>query len=161
MIERLAAGAAGEQRAGNVDHVRRTATLVDDGRAALGAKAARGLGRLVLETREAVLALGDAETLAPASDISRVNSAMRAAARRRMIMPGPARRHVNLKGDLAAQALPGGGLAGGYGFGFLFGGFGFFFGKHGGCVLMFRQSPSFRGRKRTRELENSGLGPLA
>jgi hypothetical protein len=29
-----------------------------------------------------------------------------------MIMPGPARRHVDLEGNLAAQALTGGGLAG-------------------------------------------------
>ena len=36
-----------------------------------------------------------------------------------MIVPGPARRHVDLEGDLAAQALAGGGLAKHDGFGFL------------------------------------------
>src|SRR5882724_1972820 len=36
---------------------------------------------------------------------------MSAAARWRMIMPGPARRHVDFEADLAAQALAGGRLA--------------------------------------------------
>src|SRR5437660_7434081 len=38
VIERLAAGAARKQRAGDVDHVRRAGALVSDGRAAAGAE---------------------------------------------------------------------------------------------------------------------------
>src|SRR5437588_6513761 len=72
------------------------------------AKAARGFCSLVLEARDGSLALGDAKTLAPASDIGRVRRAMRAPARRRMIMPGPARGHIDLETDFSAQALTGG-----------------------------------------------------
>src|SRR5882757_11349013 len=42
VIERLAAGAAREQRARDIDHVRRAGTLVDERRAALRAEAAHG-----------------------------------------------------------------------------------------------------------------------
>src|SRR6266699_1651586 len=72
------------------------------------AEAAHGLCSLVLEARDGSLALGDAKTLAPASDIGRVRRAMRAPARRRMIMPGPARGHIDLETDFSAQALTGG-----------------------------------------------------
>src|SRR5216683_6065604 len=105
VIERLAAGAAREQRARDVDHVRRAGTLVDERRAALRAEAAHGLCGLVFVARDQGLALGDTKTLAPASDIGRVGRTMRASACRGMIMPRPARRHVDLEGDLAAQAL--------------------------------------------------------
>jgi hypothetical protein len=54
---------------------------------------------------------------------------MRAAAGDRMIVPGPARRHVDLEGDLAAQASAGGGFAECDGFCLFL--FRFFFGKHG------------------------------
>src|SRR5438477_95432 len=54
---------------------------------------------------------------------------MRAPARRRMIVPGPARRHVDLEAHLAAQALAGGGFSERHRFGFLLFGF-FLFGKH-------------------------------
>src|SRR5882672_12514082 len=105
VIERLPAGAAREQRARNIDHVRRAGALIGNGRAAARAEASYGLGCLVLVTREAGLAFGDAEALAPASDIGCIRRTMRAAAGRRMIVPGPACRHVDLEGDLAAQAL--------------------------------------------------------
>src|SRR5258708_34335313 len=72
------------------------------------AEAARGFRGLVLEARDGGLAPGDAKTLAPASDIGRVGRAMRAPARRRMIMPGPARGRVDLERDFSAQALTGG-----------------------------------------------------
>src|SRR4029450_4569908 len=97
----------------------RARAFIADRRAAAGAEASNGLGRPVLIAGEAGLALGDPETLAPASDIGCIGRAMRATARRRMIVPGPARRHVDLEGDLAAQALAGGGLAERDGFGFL------------------------------------------
>src|SRR5579872_2824775 len=107
MVERLAPGAAGEERARDVHHVRRTRTLVEQRRAAMRAKAAYGFCSLVLETRDVRLALDDTKTLAPASDIGRVRRAVRAPARRRMIVPGPAGRRVDLEADPAAQALTG------------------------------------------------------
>src|SRR5437868_2159716 len=103
VIERLPPGAAGEQRARDVDHMRRARAFIGDRRAAMRAETAHGLGGLVLIAREAGLALDDTKTFAPASDIGCIGRAMRAAARRRMIVPGPARRHVDLEGDLAAQ----------------------------------------------------------
>src|ERR1700687_357180 len=69
------------------------------------AKAAGGFCQFVLEAGDASLAPGDAKSLAPASDIGRIGRAMRATARRRMIVPGPARRRVDLETDFAAQAL--------------------------------------------------------
>src|SRR5258708_36007011 len=105
VIERLPTSAAREQRAGNVDHVRRASAFVGDRRAATGTEAAHGFRRLVLVTRNRGLALDDPEALAPAADIGGIGRAMRAAARRRMIMPGPARRYIDLETHLAAQAL--------------------------------------------------------
>src|SRR5665647_1239353 len=105
VIERLPAGAARKQRARDVDHVRRTRALVKQRRAAARTKMARGPGRLVLVARDSRLAFCDAETLAPASDVSGIGRAVGAARGRRMIMPGPARRHVDLERNRAAQAL--------------------------------------------------------
>src|SRR5258708_38368402 len=73
------------------------------------AEAAHGFCGLVLEARDGSLAPGDAQTLAPASDIGGVGRAMGAPARGRMIMPGPARGHIDLERDFSAQALTGGG----------------------------------------------------
>src|SRR5690349_18515315 len=98
--------------------MRRAWAFIGDRRAAMRTEAAHSFGRLVLVAGEAGLSLGDPKTLAPAPDIGCIRRAMRAAARRRMIMPGPARRHVDLEGDLAAQALAGGGFAERYGLGF-------------------------------------------
>jgi len=111
VIERLPPGAIGKQRAGNVHHMRRTRAFVEQRRAAARAKAAHGFGALVLEPRNSRFTLGDAKPLAPASDIGRIGRAMRAPASGRMIVPGPARRRVDLEADLAAQALTGGGFA--------------------------------------------------
>src|ERR1700760_5201369 len=61
VIERLAAGAATEQRTRDVDHVRRAAAFVNERRAATRTEAARGAGRLVLVTRDRCLALDDTE----------------------------------------------------------------------------------------------------
>src|SRR5216684_2190030 len=96
------------------------------------AEAAHGFCSLVLEACDASLALGDAKTLAPASDISRIGRAMRAPARRRMIMPGPARGRVDLETDFSAQALAGGGTPWFRCF----------------CHLRFPSPPSLRGAKR-------------
>src|ERR1700681_3065337 len=65
VIERLTAGAAGEQRARDVHHVRRAGALVSKRCAAMGAEAAGGFRGLVLETRNRRLASGDAKALAP------------------------------------------------------------------------------------------------
>src|SRR5262249_55235276 len=114
---RLAAGALVEQRAGDIDHVRAARTLIGDRRTAMGAEAARGLGDLVRVAGERGFARGDAEALLPAPDIGRIGRTMGAARGGGVIVPGPARRNVDLEGDLAAQALPGGGARSDCGFG--------------------------------------------
>src|ERR1700722_5430423 len=105
VIERLPAGAARKQRARDVHHMRRARALVSDWRAAADTEAAHGFRGLVLVARDGGLAPGDAEALAPAADIGRIRRAMRAAAGGRMIVPGPARRRIDLELDGAAQAL--------------------------------------------------------
>src|ERR1700753_4337625 len=85
--------------------------FVKQRRAAARAKAAYCFRRLVFEARNPRVALDNAKTLAPASDIGRVGRAMRAPATERMIVPGPARRRIDLEADLTAQALTGGRLA--------------------------------------------------
>src|SRR5450432_1093228 len=116
MIERLAAGAAGEQRARDVDHMRRARAFVNQWRTASPAKAARGFRGLVLEARDLGFALGDPKAFAPASDIGRIRRTVRAPAAERMIVPGPACRRVDRKADATAQALTCDGLADGGGF---------------------------------------------
>src|SRR6266581_1147430 len=69
------------------------------------AETPRGLGALVLVARDGGFAARDTKALAPASDIGGIGRTMRAPATGRMIMPGPARRHIDFEGDLAAQAL--------------------------------------------------------
>src|SRR5438034_4438842 len=96
------------------------------------AKAARGFCGLVLEAPDGGLAPGDAKPLAPASDIGRVSRAMGAPARRRMIVPGPARGHIDLETDFSAQALAGGDTPCCRCF----------------CHLRFPSPPSLRGAKR-------------
>src|SRR5579859_1917509 len=105
VIQRLTSGAIREQRTWDVDHVRRTRALVNQRRAAALAERAPGLGRRIVEASDHVIARDDAKTLAPASDIGRIRRAMRAAAGGRMIVPGPARRHVDLESDIATEAL--------------------------------------------------------
>src|SRR5260370_38675425 len=92
--------------------MQRTRALIKPRRAAVSGKAAHGLCHFVLVAHDGCLALGDPETLAPASDVGRIRRAMRAPARGRMIVPGPARRRVDLEADPAAQALTVGRLAG-------------------------------------------------
>src|SRR5580692_7266810 len=117
VIERLAAGTIGKQRAGNVEHMRRARALVDQGRAATLAKAAPGLGRRILEMRNIALAARDAKALAPASDIGRIGRAMGAPACLGMIVPGPARRNIDLERNMAAKAFTLGDACGFGGFG--------------------------------------------
>src|SRR5205807_861472 len=107
VIKRLPPGTSRKQRARDVDHVRRARAFVSQRRTAMLAKAPRGLRRLVLVARDGGTTLGDAEALAPASDIGGIGGAMGAPAARRMIVPGPARRHIDLETDFSAQALTG------------------------------------------------------
>src|SRR3954471_11990758 len=90
MVERLPAGAAQEQRARDVHHVRRARALVKQRRAAARAKTSRGLCRLVLEAVDCRHPPGETKTLPPAPDIGGVGRTMRAAAGAGMIVPGPA-----------------------------------------------------------------------
>src|SRR5665213_1618886 len=66
---------------------------------------AHSAGRLVLIAPDVALTLGDPKALAPASDIGGVGGAMGAAGGLRMIMPGPARRRIDLETDFCAEAL--------------------------------------------------------
>src|SRR4051812_38591721 len=107
MIKRLAAGARREQRARDVDHVRRAGALVGQRRAAGATEATHRLRARVLVTTDQVFAGRDAEALAPASDIGRVGRPVGAPSRGGMVVPRPARRHIDLEGDAAAEAAPG------------------------------------------------------
>src|SRR3954453_6350609 len=102
VIERLPAGAATEKRARDIHHMPWPRALVYDRRSAARAETAHRFAGSVLVAHDLALALGDAKTLAPASDIRCVSRAMRPPAFRRMIVPGPARWYVDLKADAAA-----------------------------------------------------------
>jgi hypothetical protein len=105
VIARLPSGALIEERARDVDHLRRVGALVEERRAAARAETAHRSRGLVPEPGDAGGALGDAEPASPAPDIGGIGSAMRAAARFRVIVPRPARRNVDLELHLAADAL--------------------------------------------------------
>src|SRR5271166_3083546 len=83
VIKRLPAGAPGKQRARDVDHMRRARAFVSERRAAMLAKTARGLRRLVLVAGDGGVTARDAKALAPAPDIGGVGRAMRPTARLR------------------------------------------------------------------------------
>src|SRR5206468_12003402 len=91
--------------------------FIGDRRAAMGTEAARGLGCLVLVAGQRGFSRNDPKALLPAADIGGIRRAVGAAAGGRMIMPGPARGDIDFEGDLAAEALAGGGSCGGCGFG--------------------------------------------
>src|SRR6185436_12856889 len=76
VIQRLAAGAALEQRARDIDHVRRMRALVEQRRPAAAAEAAHRPGWLVLVARDLACSGGQAKALAPAAHISGVGGAM-------------------------------------------------------------------------------------
>src|SRR5262249_36177394 len=61
-------------------------------------------GFLVLVAGDAVLAFDDAKALAPTADIGRIGGAVREAARRGMVVPGPARGVIDLEAHPAAEA---------------------------------------------------------
>ena len=83
VIEGLAAGTAGEECPRDIDHVRRALALVKQRRPAPGAEAS---GQLCLRILEA---LHHAGVLARTADIGCIRGAVRATARRGVIVPGP------------------------------------------------------------------------
>src|SRR5579885_109650 len=83
MVAGLAAGARGEERPRNIDHVPRLPALIEERRAAVGTKAARRFGLGVLEARDTFSAQRDARVLSPASDVSGIGGAVRAGDRAR------------------------------------------------------------------------------
>jgi len=89
VIAGLAAGTAGEECPRDIDHVRRALALVEQRRTAPGAEASGRLRRCILEASDASSALRHAGTLAPTTDIGRIRCAVRATARRGVIVPGP------------------------------------------------------------------------
>src|SRR5712692_8248074 len=106
VIAWFAAGARREKRARNIDHVRRALPLIDQRRAASRAKASCR-PRLVLEARDPLPPLRQAEMLAPDTDVGGIGRVVGAPARARMIVPGPERRKIDLELDRAAEAVPG------------------------------------------------------
>src|SRR3954453_14247605 len=76
-------------------------------RAATPAEAARRAGLFVLITREVARARGEPEPLAPAPHISGIDGAVRDPRRPAMVVPGPARRSIDLEAHAPAQALAG------------------------------------------------------
>src|SRR5260370_40054181 len=72
MITRLPPSSMIEQRARNIDHVRRVHALVEERSATASAEAARGVCRFVLVSSYPARALGDTEALPPAPYIAAV-----------------------------------------------------------------------------------------
>jgi len=89
VIAGLSAGTAGEECPRDIDHVRRVHALVKQRGAAPGAEASGRLCLRILEASDASLALHHASVLAPTADIGRIRGAVRATARRGVIVPGP------------------------------------------------------------------------
>ena len=96
VIAWLAAGAAGEKRPRNVDHMRRALALVEQRRAAPGTEASGRRRLRVLEASDTAMALCHAGALAPTTNIGRIRGAMRATARRGVVVPGPKSGKVDL-----------------------------------------------------------------
>ena len=96
VISRLAAGAAGEERPRDIDHMRGTLALVEQRRAAPGTDASRRRRLRILEASDTAMALRHAGALAPTSNIGRICGAVRATARRGVVVPGPKSGKVDL-----------------------------------------------------------------
>src|SRR6185437_6420347 len=107
VIARFAARAGFEQGAGNVDHFGCVRAFIRERRAASGAETSDAATGLVLEARNVFAAFQDTEAALVTADIGDIGRAMRAAAGFGMVVPGPARRNVDLEFDRAANALAG------------------------------------------------------
>src|SRR4051812_48239736 len=81
--------------------------LVHQRRATPFAEAACGSSSLVFVARDVVLPRDDPKAFAPTADIGRIDGAVRKAARAGMIVPGPARRIIDLEAHGPAQAAAG------------------------------------------------------
>src|SRR4029453_1610197 len=103
--QRFAPGAAVEQGARNIHHLRRMLAHIKDRRSTVPAEAARIAGGLVREMADGPLALGHAEAASPAPHIGRVRRAVGPPAAARMVVPGPAGGNPDRDMDLAAQAV--------------------------------------------------------
>src|ERR1700674_3933206 len=97
MIKRLAPGAAREQSAGNVYHVRRKFTFIRQRRAATTAKAARGTRSFVFVASDNFLAVGYAKALAPTTDVGGIGCAMCNPTCGGMIVPSPTCGEIDLQ----------------------------------------------------------------
>src|SRR6267154_1077983 len=86
MVAGLAAGTAGEERPRDVDHMRRALALIEQRRAAPGAETSGRVCLGIIEASDASLALHHAGVLPPTADIGRIRSAVRATARRGVIV---------------------------------------------------------------------------
>ena len=104
MIKRLTPGPGWEQCSGNIHHVRRNSAFVCQRRATTSAKASRGARSVVVIPIDTIFAIEKAKPLAPAADIGRISRTMGKPAGLRMIVPGPARRKVDLKPHRPAEA---------------------------------------------------------
>jgi hypothetical protein len=96
VIAGLAAGTAAEECPRDIDHVRRALALVKQRSPAPGAEASGRLCVRILEASDASLALHHTGVLAPTADIGSIRGAVRAAARRGVIVPSPKSGKVDL-----------------------------------------------------------------
>src|SRR6516165_1009068 len=106
VIAGLAAGTAGEECPRDIDHVRRALALVKQRSPAPRAEASGRPCLCILETRDASLTFHHANVLAPTADIGRIRGAVRAAARRGVIVPCPkgGKVYLQLHGTAKAAA---------------------------------------------------------
>ena len=97
MIARLPPGTCLKQCARHVDHPTRTRPLVEQGRPACRAKAARGVPSLVFESNNALMAEGDTKAASPDAHIGRIGSTVRKLGRPGVVVPCPECRIVDLQ----------------------------------------------------------------
>src|SRR4029079_11753322 len=107
IIEQSTAERARAKHTRNIHHVRGAWAFVVNRRAASRTETAHRFRGRVLVPRNGARTAGDPKTLAPAPDIGRVGCAMGPPARRRMIMPCPARGDIDLEANASAQAFAG------------------------------------------------------
>jgi hypothetical protein len=106
VIQRLPPRPARKQRSRNIHHMRRAHPLIRQRRAAPPAKTPhRALG-LVLVPANIILAIDNPEPFAPGPDIGRIGRPMRHPARRRMIVPRPPCRKIDLQPHRPAKTSP-------------------------------------------------------
>jgi hypothetical protein len=105
VIARLPAGTGFEQCARHIYHMRRSGTFIANRRAAARAKAARGARASVPKLRDFRLPLCNAEAATPATDVGGIRGAVGMPSGRRMVVPSPSDRKIDLNADIATEAL--------------------------------------------------------